>query len=78
MFLLDEWAKLIYDYVNRNAMQNTVCTFYELTESKQVKNEKFHKIDIIVFRKSLTVLQRQNKAEVFQLDSDSEHGVKFF
>ncbi len=75
---LGEWAKLIYDYVNKNSLQNTVCTFYELTESKEVRNEKFYKINNVIFRKALHILEDQHKAEVFQLDSESELGVKFF
>lgn len=78
---LEEWAKLIYDYVNRNGMQNSVCTFYELTESDDCRREEFYRLDPIVLRKSLTVLQRQRKAEMFGVDDggDSEHqGVKFF
>lgn len=75
---LDQWANLIYAYVERNALHGTVCTFYELTEAKEIKNEPFYKIDLEVFRKSLAVLEKENKAEVFQLDGDSEYGVKFF
>jgi len=75
---LDEWSKLIYEYVDRKSLQGTVCTFYELTEAKEVRNEKFSRIDKVVFRKSLAVLEKQGKAEVFQLDEAEEHGVKFF
>lgn len=44
---LDEWSKIIYEFVNRKALQNTVCTFYELTESKDNRNEKYYQIIII-------------------------------
>lgn len=37
---LDEWAKIIYEFVNKRALQNTVCTFYEIIDSKDNKNEK--------------------------------------
>jgi ESCRT-II complex subunit VPS25 len=73
-----EWASIVYEYVNRNSLKGSVCTFYELTEAKEVKNEKFYKIDTAVFKRCLAVLQGQGKAEVFQLDGDSEDGVKFF
>lgn len=75
---VDEWAAVVYEYVDRSSLQGSVCTFYELTEAKEVKNEKFYKIDPLVFRKCLAILQGQGKAEVFQLDGDSEAGVKFF
>lgn len=78
-YSLDEWAKLIYDYVNRSGMQNSVCTFYEITESDDCRREEFYKLDAVVLRKALGVLQRQRKAEMFGLDGDIEHqGVKFF
>jgi ESCRT-II complex subunit VPS25 len=76
---LDEWAKLIYDYVNRNSLQNTVCTFYELSESSDTKREEFHKLDKEILRRALLVLQNQRKAELIQLDDvNCEYGVKFF
>jgi ESCRT-II complex subunit VPS25 len=75
---LDEWARIIYDYANKNALTNSVCTFFELIESDDTKNEQFHKIDKHVFRKSLLVLQSQSKAEIFQIEDESEYGVKFF
>jgi ESCRT-II complex subunit VPS25 len=74
---LDEWAKLVYDYVNRSGLQNSVCTFYELSESSDVRKEEFFKLDKEVLRKALTILQQQRKAELIQLD-DGEYGVKFF
>lgn len=75
---LEEWSRIIYEHVDANALQGTVCTFYELTEAKEIRHTEFFKIDVQVFRKSLEVLEKQNKAEIFQLDGDSEHGVKFF
>ena len=75
---LDEWAKLIYDYVNRNGLQNTVCTLYELTESSDCKKEEFFKIDKSLFKKALNVLHQQKKAEMIYLDENSDEGVKFF
>ena len=74
---LEDWSRIIYEHVDKNALQGTVCTFYELTEAKEMKNKEFFKIDLLVFRKGLEVLEKQNKAEIFQLDGDSEYG-KFF
>lgn len=76
---LDEWAKLIYDYVNRNGLQNSVCTFYELSESDEVRKEEFFRIDQEVLKKSILILQQAKKAEIIYLDdANSEPGVKFF
>ena len=75
---LDEWAKLIYDYVNRNGLQNTVCTFYELTESSDCKKEEFFNLDQLVLKKALNILNGQKKAEIIYLDESTDEGVKFF
>jgi ESCRT-II complex subunit VPS25 len=75
---LSEWANLIYKYVCDNAMQNTVCTFYELTESSDCQSEEFFRIDSSVLLKVLGILQQQKKAEVISLDGAGDHGVKFF
>ena len=75
---LDEWSSIIYDYVSRNALQNTVCTFYELTESDDCSKEEFARMDKALFNKCLTNLQRQRKAELIQLGDQRDMGVKFF
>lgn len=36
---LEEWASLIYNYVVNSGLTNTVCTFFELTQSEDVINE---------------------------------------
>ena len=74
---IDEWAKLIYDYVCRQGLQNTVCTYFELTEADDCRKEEFYKLHPELLRKSLKNLEKHSKAEVFQLDDMSE-GVKFF
>ena len=74
---VDEWAKLIYDYVCNQSLQNTVCTYYELTEADECRREEFYKLNVEILRKALRNLQKQNRAEIFQLDDMSE-GVKFF
>lgn len=75
---LEEWSKLIYDYVVRNGMQNTVCTLYELTESADCKKEEFYKLDPDVLKKSLAILEQKRKAEMIYLDDNTDQGVKFF
>jgi ESCRT-II complex subunit VPS25 len=74
---IDEWSKLIYDYVCNSSLQNTVCTFYELIESDDCRSEEFYKINLNLFKKALNLLQTQHKAEVFQIE-DGVEGVKFF
>jgi len=77
-FTFEEWANLIYDYVNRNGLRNSVCTIYELIESDEVKDEQFYNIEKGFFKKCIAILQQKKKAELFYLDQNSEEGVKFF
>ncbi|CAF0776932.1 unnamed protein product [Brachionus calyciflorus] len=51
-FSLDEWAKLLYEYVNKNSLQNTVCTIYELIDGDEVRKEPFYKLDRQIFFKN--------------------------
>lgn len=74
---LDEWAKLIYDEVNNRGLQNTVCTYYELIESDEYSKSVIFKLDTLIMRKALGILQKQGKAEIIKLDEYNE-GVKFF
>ena len=68
---------MIYDYVCRQGLQNTDCTYFELTEADDCRKEEFYKLHSELLRKSLKNLEKHSKAEVFQLDDMSE-GVKFF
>lgn len=40
---LEEWASIIYNYVVNNGLTNSVCTFFELTQSEDVMNEGKYK-----------------------------------
>jgi len=74
----EEWANLIYDYVNSKGLTDAVCTIYELRESDDVEDQEFFHLDLDVFMKSLEVLQRKGKAQVFGSPGDTNLGVKFF
>ncbi|RNA30360.1 vacuolar -sorting-associated 25 [Brachionus plicatilis] len=75
---LDEWARIIYDYVVKNGLQNTVCTIYELIDSEEVKKEPFYRLDRQIFLKSIKILENSRKAELIHLDDENEPGIKFF
>ncbi|VVC43728.1 ESCRT-II complex, Vps25 subunit, N-terminal winged helix,Winged helix-turn-helix DNA-binding [Cinara cedri] len=69
---VDEWATIVYKWAQDNAMVNTVCTFYELTNSSGDLNG----LDEGILVKALKVLEKRQLAEILTLDSGS--GVKFF
>ncbi|VEN61865.1 unnamed protein product [Callosobruchus maculatus] len=73
---LEEWASMIYDYINNRGMQNTVVTLYELSQGDDVQDEEFCGIQQDVLIKVLRILENERKCELI-LDDDIQ-GVKFF
>ncbi|XP_067132636.1 vacuolar protein-sorting-associated protein 25 [Centruroides vittatus] len=72
----EEWAKLIYNWIDSRGMKGTVCTLYELTNGDDVVNEEFYELDEELLVKALQLLQYKGRAELINF-GDSQ-GVKFF
>ncbi|MBN3288940.1 VPS25 protein, partial [Polypterus senegalus] len=72
----EEWGKLIYQWVSKNGMTNSVFTLYELSNGDDTVKEEFHGLEEWMLLKSLQALQLEQKAEIMALN-DSK-GVKFF
>ncbi|XP_074661707.1 vacuolar protein-sorting-associated protein 25-like [Tubulanus polymorphus] len=69
----EEWGKIMYQWAQSNAMMNTVCTFYELTQGDDTVNQEFYGIEDWLLIRALKTLEEQRKAEVI-----GDEGVKFF
>ncbi|KPP61996.1 vacuolar protein-sorting-associated protein 25-like [Scleropages formosus] len=72
----EEWGKLIYQWVSRNGMINSVFTLYELSNGEDTENEEFHGLEECMLLRSLQALQVESKAEIITMDEGK--GVKFF
>ncbi|KAM5445178.1 hypothetical protein MaudCBS49596_007767 [Microsporum audouinii] len=72
----EEWASVLASWVEETAQKNTVLTLYELMEGEATIFQEFHKMDPEVMQKSLQVLVKQGKAQVF--GNEDQQGVKFF
>uniref|UniRef100_A0A3Q3XKQ9 Vacuolar protein-sorting-associated protein 25 n=1 Tax=Mola mola TaxID=94237 RepID=A0A3Q3XKQ9_MOLML len=72
----EEWGKLIYQWVSKNGMVNSVFTLYELSNGDDTEGEEFHGLEEWMLLRSLQALQTEGKAEIITMD-DSK-GVKFF
>ncbi|XP_030321686.1 vacuolar protein-sorting-associated protein 25 isoform X1 [Calypte anna] len=72
----EEWGKLIYQWVVKNGLTNSVFTLYELTSGDDTENEEFHGLDEAMMLRALQALQQEHKAEIITLDDG--RGVKFF
>ncbi|KAF2460930.1 ESCRT-II complex component [Lineolata rhizophorae] len=72
----EEWAGVIEGWVDATGQKNTVLTLYELLESDATKSQEFHGMDPELLKRSLQVLVKRGKAQVF--GSEDSLGVKFF
>ena len=72
----EEWGDLIAGWAEEMGQKNTVLTLYELREGDTTRGQDFHGMDEGLFRRSLTVLVKRGKAQVF--GSEDQQGVKIF
>lgn len=56
--------------------KNVVLTVYELLEGEATMSQEWHGMDADVMLKSLNILVKRGKAQVF--GSEGQEGVKFF
>eukprot|EP01128_Nolandella_sp_AFSM9_P001223 TRINITY_DN1132_c0_g1_i3.p1 TRINITY_DN1132_c0_g1~~TRINITY_DN1132_c0_g1_i3.p1 ORF type:complete len:202 (+),score=30.27 TRINITY_DN1132_c0_g1_i3:53-607(+) len=72
---LNEWADIVWQYVERRHFQGVICTVYELIHGDSNEDEEFYGVDEDVFLKILQVLEARGKAAIFY--EGGKPGVKF-
>lgn len=72
----EEWAEVILGWVEETGQKGTVLTLYELVSGEMTVGQDFHGMDPELFHRSLAVLVKRGKAQVF--GSEDQQGVKFF
>ncbi|KAI5808836.1 ESCRT-II complex subunit-domain-containing protein [Peziza echinospora] len=72
----EEWAGVIYDWIDSTGQKNTVLTLYEIAEGDLTGSTEFRGIDQFTLRKALEVLTKRGQAQIFSINDES--GVKFF
>lgn len=72
----EEWAGIVADWVEATGQKNVVLTVYELLEGEATMSQEWHDMDADVMLKSLNILVKRGKAQVF--GSEGQEGVKFF
>lgn len=72
----EDWAEMLERWVDATGQKGTVLTLYELTESDAVRSEEWVGMEGEMLRKSLAVLVKRGRAQVFGTGDDL--GVKFF
>ncbi|KAF8440147.1 ESCRT-II complex subunit-domain-containing protein [Terfezia claveryi] len=73
---VDEWANIIYDWIDSTGQKNAVLTLYEISEGDLSVSQEFHGMDPHLVRKSLEILMKRGVAQIFSIND--EFGVKFF
>lgn len=74
----EEWAALVYKWVNDTGKMDSVLTFFEIQQGDETVGQEFHELDTRILKKALQSLEAQRKAQVFTGTSDDNLGVKFF
>ncbi|KAK6613760.1 vacuolar protein-sorting-associated protein [Botrytis cinerea] len=73
---VDEWARVIEDWVDETGQRGSVLTLYELVEGEGGRGAEFHGLDTEILQKALAILVKRGKAQVF--GQEDQQGVKFF
>ncbi|KAJ6004478.1 hypothetical protein N7522_006123 [Penicillium canescens] len=72
----EEWADLLVEWVEGTGQRGSVLTVYELIQGEGTISQEFHGMDTDVMLRSLNVLVKRGKAQIF--GSEGQEGVKFF
>ncbi|KAL8826396.1 MAG: hypothetical protein Q9191_003823 [Dirinaria sp. TL-2023a] len=72
----EEWAEVFAAWVEETGQKGTVLTLYEIVNGLPSEDQEFHAMDREVLQRSLGILVKRGKAQVF--GSEDEQGVKFF
>ncbi|KAG0174525.1 hypothetical protein DFQ28_005818 [Apophysomyces sp. BC1034] len=74
----DDWANMIWTWVNQRGMNNDIVTVYEIAHGDLAEGEEFYEMDKGVLTKALNILVKRGVAQLFKGSSDDDMGVKFF
>jgi ESCRT-II complex subunit VPS25 len=74
----EEIASDLYDWATTHGVVGSVCTLYELHSGEDVGGMSFQGLDEELLRRALEILQSQGKCTIFQGETSSEDGIKFF
>ncbi|KAF2156130.1 ESCRT-II complex component [Myriangium duriaei CBS 260.36] len=72
----EEWADLVYGWVDGTGQRGSVLTVYELREGEEAGRQEWTGMDEDMFRRCLDVLVKRGKAQIFGAEDGA--GVKFF
>ena len=74
----EELATDVYEWATATGNIGGICTLYELHSGEDVSGTSFEGIDEELLRRALAILEDGGKCTVFQGETSSEDGIKFF
>lgn len=72
----EEWAEVLYAWIEDTAQKGSVLTLYELVSGEGTRGQEFYGMDVEILQRALAVLVKKGKAQVF--GQEDQQGVKFF
>eukprot|EP01111_Echinosteliopsis_oligospora_P014516 TRINITY_DN5483_c0_g1_i1.p1 TRINITY_DN5483_c0_g1~~TRINITY_DN5483_c0_g1_i1.p1 ORF type:complete len:191 (-),score=40.56 TRINITY_DN5483_c0_g1_i1:62-634(-) len=75
---LDEFATILYQWVNKNGLTDSVVTVWELCNGDDHRHNEWYGLSTNIMIKVIKVLQDLGKAEMFEGSTSDGFGVKFF
>lgn len=74
---IEEWAHILYDWIDNSGQGGSILTVYELQEGELSKHQEFHGMPYPTMVKVLTRLAKQGKASLMEDEAGLISGVKF-
>ncbi|KAI8971586.1 ESCRT-II complex subunit-domain-containing protein [Mycotypha africana] len=74
----DEWANLIWNWVNETGQSNQIVTYYEIANGDLAEGQEFFGLDKVILDKALNILVKRGHAQIFKGTDEVSMGVKFF
>lgn len=71
---VEEWAEMVMRWVEAKAMNNTICTFYEII-GDDASSDDLRGLDERILVKAIGCLEQDGKAVLMEMDNS--YGVKF-
>ena len=68
----------VYQWAVQTGTVGGICTIYELHAGEEIRGTALEQIDEELLRRALAILQEQGKCTIFQGETSSEDGIKFY
>lgn len=74
---IDEWAQILYDWIDNTGQQGKILTIYEIRKGDLSLNQEFYNINYQLLIRIIERLVKQGKASLMKDEDNSIVGVKF-